>query len=146
MNRSLLRALLGSVASALILIACQTVPTQVPSQPSADFCADAGNHCIVVSVDDGGVVSVDAEYLRRHGSGKIRWRVENYAGQKFYFPPGGIAFRKSDGGANVFKCSPTSDVHFVCEDPHGPIGEYKYTVTVTDGSSSASEDPRILNY
>jgi hypothetical protein len=141
MNRSLLRALLGAVVGAPILIACQT-PTQVAV---GDFCAETGNHCIVVSVSAGNVI-VDNDYLRKHGAGKVRWRIENDNEQKFKFPPGGIAFRDSDGGTKVFTCDldKNSALFYICQDP-GTKGEYKYTVTVTDGSSKLRLDPSILN-
>jgi len=148
MNCSLLRAVLGAVASAPILIACSTVDghgVPPPPPPSADFCGEAGNHCIVVSVDGTNTISLDSDYLRKHGPGQIRWRVENAPGQKFYFTDSGIVFRDYDGGKKVFDCHRVDAQFFLCKDSTGAPGNYKYTVTVTDGSSSPSEDPHILN-
>jgi hypothetical protein len=151
MNRSLLRALVGAVAGAPILIACQA-PIALATE---DFCGETGNHCIVVTVDPvKNAIAVDSDELHKRGPGKIRWRIENDStqNQNFIFPADGIAFSASDGGTTVFDdCHIVkSDAHlFVCRDSTGKPGRYKYTVKVTvpNGSNNLPPpyDPIIVN-
>jgi hypothetical protein len=151
MKHSLLRALLGAIAAAPILIACSTPKQTPPPVTGTDFCAELGNHCVVVTVVDADTtIDVDNEYLRKHGNGKIRWRLENdpNTGQHFKFPDAGIAFKSSDYGTEVFtNCNVlgSAAILFVC-DSGDRVGEYKYTITVTGGSTNPPPlDPHVVN-
>jgi hypothetical protein len=145
-----MKIFLASAASALAVALIGFVYyTLVLAPQIALFACASGpmDHCIHIIVV-GGVIKVDNPKLYKHGPGhRVRWIIDNAPGQAYKFPspppPDGIAFGST--GSSVFRCTRIDDINFRCVDPDGPVGEYKYTISLSGSPAVTPLDPWVVN-